>query len=35
MERTEGSLLGYEDWQNDAYIEKVYKRKAADPKAGG
>jgi hypothetical protein len=26
FERMEGSLLGYEDWQNDAYIEKYFKR---------
>lgn len=25
FERMEGSLLGYEDWQNDIYIEKVFK----------
>lgn len=25
FERMEGSLLGYEDWQNDAYIEMIYR----------
>jgi hypothetical protein len=25
FERTEGSLLGYEDWQNDIFIEQVYR----------
>jgi hypothetical protein len=28
FERMEGSLLGYEDWQNDVYIEQVYRRDA-------
>lgn len=27
FERMEGSLLGYEDWQNDIYIEKYFKRR--------
>jgi hypothetical protein len=27
FERMEGSLLGYDDWQNDAYIENFFKRK--------
>jgi hypothetical protein len=27
FERMEGVLLGYEDWQNDAYIENFFKRK--------
>jgi hypothetical protein len=26
FERMEGTLLGYEDWQNDIYIEKMFKR---------
>lgn len=26
MERIQGSLLGYEDWQNDAYIEHIAQR---------
>jgi hypothetical protein len=26
FERMEGSLLGYEDWQNDVYIEQVFRR---------
>jgi hypothetical protein len=26
LERMQGSLLGYEEWQNDAFIEKKYKR---------
>lgn len=25
FERMEGSLLGYEDWQNDVYIERVFR----------
>lgn len=24
-ERMQGALLGYEDWQNDAYIETIYR----------
>lgn len=28
FERMEGSLLGYEDWQNDAYIEMVFNSRA-------
>lgn len=27
FERMEGSLLGYEEWQNDIYIETVYNRR--------
>lgn len=27
FERMEGSLLGYEDWQNDAFIELVFRRR--------
>lgn len=27
FERMEGTLLGYEDWQNDIYIEKFFKKK--------
>lgn len=27
FERMEGSLLGYEDWQNDVYIERVFKHR--------
>lgn len=26
FERMQGSLLGYEEWQNDVFIEKIYKR---------
>jgi len=26
FERMEGSLLGYEDWQNDIHIELMYRR---------
>ena len=26
FERMEGSLLGYEEWQNNAYIEQIYKK---------
>jgi len=26
FERMEGALLGYEDWQNDVYIERVFRR---------
>jgi hypothetical protein len=26
FERMQGSLLGYEDWQNDIFIENIYKR---------
>lgn len=29
FERMEGSLLGYEGWQNDAYIENVYRQNLA------
>jgi hypothetical protein len=25
FERVQGSLLGYEDWQNDIFIEKIYR----------
>lgn len=25
FERMQGSLLGYEDWQNDTFIEKIYR----------
>ncbi len=25
FERMQGSLLGYEDWQNDIYIEKIFR----------
>jgi len=25
FERIQGSLLGYEDWQNDIFIEKIYR----------
>ena len=25
LERMQGSLLGYEDWQNDIYIEKIFR----------
>jgi hypothetical protein len=28
FERMEGALLGYEDWQNDAYIERVFDSRA-------
>jgi hypothetical protein len=28
LERMEGSLLGYEDWQNDVFIERFYRTKA-------
>jgi len=34
FERLEGSLLGYEDWQNDAYIEWQKKRNRAAENAG-
>lgn len=27
FERREGSLLGYEDWQNDIYIDTLFKRR--------
>jgi hypothetical protein len=27
FERMEGSLLGYEDWQNDAHMELIRRRK--------
>jgi hypothetical protein len=27
FERIEGTLLGYEEWQNDIYIERIYKRR--------
>ena len=27
FERIEGSLLGYEEWQNDQYIERVFHRR--------
>ena len=30
LERMEGSLLGYEDWQNDVFIKTLYR-----PKGGG
>jgi len=26
LERMQGSLLGYEEWQNDIYIEKIFRR---------
>jgi hypothetical protein len=26
FERMEGSLLGYQDWQNDQYIERIFRR---------
>jgi hypothetical protein len=26
FERMEGALLGYEDWQNDIFIDRIYKR---------
>ncbi len=29
FERMEGSLLGYEEWQNDAYIDTIYKDRKA------
>lgn len=29
FERMEGSLLGYEDWQNDVYIEQVFYRESS------
>ena len=25
FERVQGSLLGYEEWQNDIFIEKIYR----------
>jgi hypothetical protein len=25
FERVQGSLLGYEDWQNDIFMEKIYR----------
>ena len=25
FERVHGALLGYEDWQNDIFIEKIYR----------
>jgi hypothetical protein len=25
FERVQGSLLGYENWQNDIFIEKIYR----------
>ena len=25
FERIQGSLLGYEDWQNDIFIENIYR----------
>lgn len=28
FERMEGSLLGYEEWQNDVYIEKIFRSRA-------
>jgi hypothetical protein len=31
FERMEGSLLGYEDWQNDVQIDEQKNRKKADP----
>lgn len=27
FERMEGKLLGYEEWQNDIFIEKIYKKR--------
>ncbi len=32
FERMEGSLLGYEDWQNDAHIELMARRRASSGK---
>lgn len=30
FERMEGALLGYEEWQNDAYIKMIYSTKGMD-----
>jgi hypothetical protein len=32
FERMEGSLLGYEDWQNDVHIERRYSSQSRDPR---